>query len=34
MNPFYDNVYTLKMEKEKGRLKQAIDFLINSTLKK
>ena len=34
INPFYDNVYTLKMEKEKRRLKQVIDFLINSTLKK
>ncbi len=33
-NPFYDNVYTLRMEKENGRLKQAIDFLIDSTLRK
>ncbi len=34
INPFYDNVYTLESEKENGRLKRAINFLIAVTLRK
>ena len=32
--PFYENVHTLNEEKRKGRLDKAINFLIDSTLKK